>query len=151
VPSERVCRSTRLLLSLVAAATLVACKASSAGRESTPRGGGAEVREVEVVPATADRLVRAITVTGTLAAEEQVTLSMKVTGRLQELHVDLGSRVRQGQVLARLAPTDFNLRVSQAEAACRCRARTPVSIPNRPPSCGRRARCWRSPGSTTSE
>jgi multidrug efflux pump subunit AcrA (membrane-fusion protein) len=32
-------------------------------------------------------------VSGTLAAEEQVTLSFKVTGRVEELRVDLGSIV----------------------------------------------------------
>ena len=63
--------------------------------------------------------VRAVSVTGTLAAEEQVTLSLKVTGRLSELFVDLGSRVTRGQVVARLAPTDFTLRVQQAQAARR--------------------------------
>ena len=56
-------------------------------------------------------------VTGTLAAEEQVVLGLKVAGRLSEIPVDLGSRVVKGQVLARLDPTDFELRVQQAEAA----------------------------------
>jgi RND family efflux transporter MFP subunit len=72
---------------------------------------------VKVVAAVEDRLVRSITVAGTLAAEEQVTISFKVTGRLNELFVDLGSRVEKGQVIGRLVPTDFNLRVNQAEAA----------------------------------
>jgi RND family efflux transporter MFP subunit len=107
----------------------VACKASSATNAAGVAGGRqAEVREVEVVSATEDRLVRAVHVTGTLAAEEQVTLSMKVTGRLQELHVDLGSQVTAGQVLARLVPTDFNLRVSQAEAALQ-QARARLGLP----------------------
>jgi RND family efflux transporter MFP subunit len=114
---------------MAASAPLVACKASSASRESGARAGAAsEAREVQVVPATEDRLVRAITVTGTLAAEEQVTLSMKVTGRLQDLYVDLGSRVTRGQVLARLTPTDFNLRESQAEAALQ-QARARLGLP----------------------
>ena len=108
---------------------LVACKASSASRDAAARGGAAsEAREVQVVLATEDRLVRAITVTGTLAAEEQVTLSMKVTGRLQDLYVDLGSRVTRGQVLARLTPTDFNLRESQAGAALQ-QARARLGLP----------------------
>ena len=83
---------------------------------------------MRVVAATEDRLVRAIAVTGTLAAEEQVTLSMKVTGRLNELLVDLGSRVTRGQVLARLVPTDFNLRVNQAQAALQ-QARARLGLP----------------------
>ena len=60
---------------------------------------------------------RAVTVTGTLAAEEQVMLSLKVTGRLEEMLVDLGSPVRRGQPIARLTPTDFELRLRQSEAA----------------------------------
>ena len=118
----------RTILVAVAVAALVACNASSASRDAAPRGAAAESREVQVVPATEDRLVRAITVTGTLAAEEQVTLSMKVTGRLQDLYVDLGSRVTRGQVLARLAPTDFNLRESQSEAALQ-QARARLGLP----------------------
>jgi RND family efflux transporter MFP subunit len=76
-------------------------------------------RDVQVTPAVVDQLVRTIAVTGTLAAEEQVTLSLKVTGRLEQLSVDLGSHVEKGQVIARLAPTDFVLRVNQAQAALR--------------------------------
>ena len=53
---------------------------------------------------------------------------MKVTGRLQDLYVDLGSRVTRGQVLARLAPTDFNLRENQAEAALQ-QARARLGLP----------------------
>ena len=113
----------------VAVAPLAACQASSASRDAAPRGGAsAEAREVQVVAATEDGLVRAIAVTGTLAAEEQVTLSMKVTGRLNDLYVDLGSRVTRGQVLARLVPTDFNLRESQAEAALQ-QARARLGLP----------------------
>jgi RND family efflux transporter MFP subunit len=128
VRSTRGRRSLGLLLSL-AAVTGVACKASSATSNAGPGGNRqAEVRDVEVVSAVQDRLVRAVTVTGTLAAEEQVTLSLKVTGRLQELHVDLGSQVTRGQVLARLVPTDFNLRISQADAALR-QARARLGLP----------------------
>jgi len=117
------------MLAAVAAVPLLACKASSAsGDAGARRGAAAESREVHVVPARVDRLVRAITVTGTLAAEEQVTLSMKVTGRLQQLSVDLGSRVTRGQVLARLIPTDFTLRQSQADAALQ-QARARLGLP----------------------
>jgi HlyD family secretion protein len=69
-----------------------------------------------------------VTVTGTLAAEEQIALAFKVTGRVHELNVDLGSPVRRGQVLARLTPTDFELRRQQAEAALQqARARLGLS------------------------
>ena len=60
---------------------------------------------------------RTIAVTGSLAAQEQSTLSAKVTGRLQRLAVDIGSVVRQGDVLAQIEPRDYELRVQQATAA----------------------------------
>ena len=79
--------------------------------------------------AVEDQLVRRVGVTGTLAAEEQVTLSLKVTGRLDSLLVDLGSHVRRGQVVARLLPNDFQMRVSQSAAALQqARARLGLAI-----------------------
>jgi RND family efflux transporter MFP subunit len=55
--------------------------------------------------------------TGTLAAEDQVVLGAKVVGRLSEISVDLGSRVRKGQAIARIDANDYRLRVNRAEAA----------------------------------
>jgi RND family efflux transporter MFP subunit len=76
-------------------------------------------RPVRVVAAEVGRLPRTVTVTGTLAADEEVVAGFKVAGRVSEIAADLGSPVRKGQVLARLDPTDFRLRVEQAEAALR--------------------------------
>jgi RND family efflux transporter MFP subunit len=86
---------------------------------STQKAGPPPVkpREVRVVPAAEVRMPRTVGVTGTLAADDQIVLSLKVPGRVSELMVDLGSRVRRGQVVARLDPTDFRLRVEQARAA----------------------------------
>jgi RND family efflux transporter MFP subunit len=73
------------------------------------------VREVRVARATNETLARTVPVAGTLAADERAQLGMKVAGRLESVNVDLGDRVRRGQVIARLVPTDFELRVSQAQ------------------------------------
>ena len=81
-----------------------------------------------MVTASLEPLERSVSVTGTLAAEEQVALSFKVTGRVHELNVDLGSPVRRGQVLARLTPTDFELRLQQSEAALQ-QARARLGLP----------------------
>jgi len=114
---------------LAAALGAVACSGNAASvREDAAATAADEPREVQIVPVRSDRLVRTIQVTGTLAAEEQVTLSLKVAGRLHELHVDLGSRVQAGQVLARLVPTDFELRESQALAALH-QARARLGLP----------------------
>ncbi len=76
-----------------------------------------EPRPVTTAIVAEQPFVRAITVTGTLAAEDQVALGFKVSGRVAEVNVDLGSTVTQGQVVARLNPTDSELRLQQADAA----------------------------------
>jgi RND family efflux transporter MFP subunit len=112
-----------VLGALLAAMVAVAVGALAPGCRSDPaavtKGGGAGTgaRPVRVVAAERGALPRVVTVTGTLAAEEQVALGMKTSGRLGEIAVDLGSRTVRGQALARLISTDFDLRVEQAAAA----------------------------------
>ncbi|HET9853817.1 MAG TPA: efflux RND transporter periplasmic adaptor subunit [Methylomirabilota bacterium] len=88
----------------------------------------AKITTVRVVPAMEERAAGVVVASGTLAAEEQVVLGMKVAGRLAEITVDLGTRVKQGDVVARLDPTDFRLRVQLVENAIQqARARLGLS------------------------
>ena len=85
-------------------------------------------RPVRLVQAAEEMVERKVGATGTLAADEQVVLGTKVAGRISELLVDLGTRVRRDQVIARLDPTDAQLRVDQAVAALQqARARLGLS------------------------
>jgi RND family efflux transporter MFP subunit len=76
-------------------------------------------RAVRVAVTEEGTLPRTVVVTGTLAADVEVVAGFKVAGRVTEIPVDLGTPVRRGQTLARLDPTDYRLRVEQAEAALR--------------------------------
>jgi RND family efflux transporter MFP subunit len=111
--------SGRSLLLAALALGLFGCRGElPAAAQDKPKASQAPpAREVRVVPAAERALTRTIAATGTLAAEDQVTLSAKVAGRVESIDVDLGSRVRRGQPIARLDQTDFKLRVEQAEAA----------------------------------
>jgi RND family efflux transporter MFP subunit len=60
---------------------------------------------------------RSVVVSGTLSAYDQATITAKVPGRLAALAVDLGSRVRKGQLLARIDAREYQIRVQQAQAA----------------------------------
>jgi RND family efflux transporter MFP subunit len=102
---------------LVAALALTAAGCSGGASSAQARTPEAEAQPVTTARVTTAPLVRTVTVSGTLAAEEEVMLSLKVTGRLEELRVDLGSPVRRGDIIARLTPTDFELRRQQAQAA----------------------------------
>jgi RND family efflux transporter MFP subunit len=85
-------------------------------------------RPVRLVQAAEEVVERKVGATGTLAADEQVVLGTKVAGRISELLVDLGTRVRRDQVIVRLDPTDAQLRVDQAVAALQqARARLGLS------------------------
>ncbi|MFL6202610.1 MAG: efflux RND transporter periplasmic adaptor subunit [Thermoanaerobaculia bacterium] len=110
--------------------------ASNPSSQKEERRGGAEsltAREVRVVRAETANLARTVVVSGTLAADEEAGLGPKVAGRLTSLAVDLGDHVRRGQVLARLSPTDFELRVRQAENALQ-QARAQLGLPSDGPS-----------------
>lgn len=85
-------------------------------------------REVRLARATEAQVARTVSATGTLAAEDQVILGAKVVGRLSEINVDLGSRVRKGQTVARIDPNDYKLRVAQAQAALQ-QARVRLGLP----------------------
>jgi RND family efflux transporter MFP subunit len=74
-------------------------------------------RQVRVVAAAQTEAARVVSASGTLAADDQFVLGTKVVGRLGEIHVDLGSRVKKGQAIARIDPSDYRLRVEQADAA----------------------------------
>jgi RND family efflux transporter MFP subunit len=123
-----------LLIAVLSCLLLASCSGNSettaaaakGGAPAGPRGGGgagggrgsaAAPRKVETIPVMEKSLDEVAQVTGTLAAEQDIVLGMKVAGRIAEITVDLGSPVRKGEPIARIDPTDFELRVRQSEAA----------------------------------
>ena len=109
-------RSASVILGLVLL-TGAGCNQDTRASAAQPKPAAPPPRPVRVVPAVQENVPRTIVVSGTLAAEEQVALGVKVAGRLAELSVDLGSRVKKGQTVARIDPGDYRLRVEQSMAA----------------------------------
>jgi RND family efflux transporter MFP subunit len=100
----------------------------SPGTGAAPGAAKGEVRTVRLAPVVARALGESVTVSGTLAAYDRVTVATKVPGRLQTLSVDLGSPVRKGQLVARIEPMEYGLRLEQAEAAL-AQARARLGLP----------------------
>ncbi|MGE3879765.1 MAG: efflux RND transporter periplasmic adaptor subunit [Planctomycetota bacterium] len=71
---------------------------------------------VKIAPARLQPLSDEVGVFGVLAPQENVALSFRVAGRLARLDLDIGSRVREGEVVAALDPVDLDLAVEQARA-----------------------------------
>jgi RND family efflux transporter MFP subunit len=106
------------------------------GRGAGKTDAGAEAlppRQVRVVAAEMAPLSRTVEVSGTLAADEQAELSLKLAGRVSQIAVDLGDRVRKGQTLARISPIDYQLKVRQAESAL-VQARVRLGLPSQGPT-----------------
>lgn len=58
----------------------------------------------------------AVAATGTLNPVVSVQVGSQVSGQIKELSVDFNSAVKKGQLIARIDPQSFELRVSQASA-----------------------------------
>jgi RND family efflux transporter MFP subunit len=103
----------------VLAVVSVACKSDyPASGQQKPAGAGAgQPRQVKVARVEEMPVGASVVVTGTLAAQDEATLSVKVPGRLSTVSVDLGSVVRRGQVVAQVEQQDYRLRVQQSEAS----------------------------------
>lgn len=105
----------------------VACR-SDYPASAKQNQGAQSARKVKTVRPVERLLEQTIPVIGTLAPYDQATLRVKVSGRLQVLAVDLGSRVRRGQLIAQIEQRDYQLRVQQAEAAL-AQARAHLGLP----------------------
>ena len=115
--------SVRQKIAVIAAVTVitlcqVACARSTAGSEANqkPRTAAAKtkVRVVSVEKQEQRRMVEAV---GSLIAYDEVTVSSEAEGRVEQVMVDVGDRVSKGQLLARIAPIEFELSVEQQRAA----------------------------------
>jgi RND family efflux transporter MFP subunit len=108
---------------------LSGCGGSEAQVASSGQGAAnLPAKQVKLAKSEARQLTQTVTAPGTLAADEQATLSFKVAGRVNEIKVDLGSQARKGQVLATLETIDFKVRLQQAEAALQ-QARVRLGLP----------------------
>ncbi len=76
-----------------------------------------EIARVRLVPVESRSMERAIEVTGAFFADEEVTLSSNVAGRVVSLGVDIGTQVKAGQIIARIDPERARLSLQQALAA----------------------------------
>ena len=117
-------------LALVSMLVLSGCQdgPTVGAEESKAKPAGPPPREVKVTPAAERTIARTVTATGTLAADDQVVLGTKVAGRLADITVDLGTRVKRGQMIGKLDQSDFKLRVDQAEASLQ-QARVRIGLP----------------------
>lgn len=72
---------------------------------------------VKTSPAEKKRVQPYLETTGTLKAEEEVTVSSEVDGIVRKITVEEGSRIQQGMLLAAVNDIDYGLEYKKSEAA----------------------------------
>lgn len=101
--------------SIISAVVLLAVLAAGAAAYAWWGAGGAapnyRFAKVERGGVTA-----AISATGTLNPVVSVQVGSQVSGQVKEIYVDYNSAVKKGQIIARIDPDTFSLRVNQAMA-----------------------------------
>jgi RND family efflux transporter MFP subunit len=96
---------------------LLAIAALAAAAYAFRGGGGVEVETMTVPPPARPDGEVLQTATGYVVARRMAAVSTKIPGRLAELLVEEGSRVREGDVIARLEARDFEASLRQALAS----------------------------------
>jgi multidrug efflux pump subunit AcrA (membrane-fusion protein) len=108
-------RSPRVIATLliVSVALVAGCSnARTAGQARAP-----SAPQVQVEPVRVESIRRAIEVVGTLAAEDEVTLSAQAEGQVSRILADLGDRVGSGQTLIELDAEKSQYTVDQQTAS----------------------------------
>ena len=99
---------------LVAGYAAVAQKPSPAPR--APAEAALEFLPSDLYTVEAKTVERTLPLTGTLAPVTEATLKAKVAGELLDVSVREGEAVRQGEVVARIDPTELRAKVAAREA-----------------------------------
>jgi HlyD family secretion protein len=69
-----------------------------------------------VAKAERGALTAAVSASGTLSAVTTVAVGSQISGQIKDLFVDFNSPVKKGQLLARIDPETYDLKVKQAQA-----------------------------------
>ncbi|MCL1047852.1 efflux RND transporter periplasmic adaptor subunit [Shewanella electrodiphila] len=73
------------------------------------------IQPVSVITLGESNISHDLRFSGVLEAQEKARLAFRVTGTLIEINVAQGERVNKGQVIARLDPHDYQVRVAELE------------------------------------
>jgi RND family efflux transporter MFP subunit len=106
---------SRLVLHAAVLSLAVLLAACSKSQNDT--GDEGEKIPVEVAPAQRQTVTRSLAYDGDVEAEYEIQVFSKVPDRIEALLVDVGDRVRQGALIARVRATAIEQAVRQAEAA----------------------------------
>ncbi len=111
---------TNISILFLAILTLSSCYGNSSQESSSPRGvNSSNIPAVEAVQARYGSLPLSERLSGTVIAENQVTLFPEIPGRISEVHVQNGDFVQEGDPIVSLQDNQYREQVEQARANLR--------------------------------
>jgi HlyD family secretion protein len=119
-------RSGAIALVATCLASCSATKDDAEARTRSPGNGQAQAIAVDVAIATTAPLTAVQEYTGTTQPAQEVAIRAQAEGQLRALNVDVGDRVKKGQVLAQIDDTILSAQAAEAEAELASR-RTEIS------------------------
>jgi membrane fusion protein (multidrug efflux system) len=90
--------------------------APDAAASAAPADAPIEFAANDIVAVAPSSIARTIPLTGTLRPVEQTVVKAKVPGEIRELRVREGMAVKRGQVIGRIDPIEFEVRVRERDA-----------------------------------
>jgi HlyD family secretion protein len=102
----------RWLLILAALAAILAVAGITAAAVHARTG----VKYV-TAPVVRQTLASSVTASGTVNPQNNISVGTQVSGTIQSIYVDYNSKVKKGEVLARLDPSTFQAQLDQARAS----------------------------------
>ncbi len=106
-----------VLMSMVLFALSSCGKKEDATEEKKTNGNNEKVFNVETVIPETRSLDHSISATGTAHADSEISISATVSGVLEEMEVEVGDFVKEGQSLAKIDTAKHKLYLEQAKAA----------------------------------
>ena len=101
------------------ASFLISCHSADEEKKAPAGGSAATTPAAPVVPVTRGTISSNLRVAGQFTAYQEVDLHAKVSGYVQRINVDIGDRVRKGQVIATLEVPELNAQLAGAQAEVR--------------------------------
>jgi membrane fusion protein, multidrug efflux system len=98
---------------------LFICGCNGNSKQAANRPAETDAQTVEVVPVASQKLSTVFTLPAQLVPFQTVDIYPKVTGFMDVIRVDRGSRVRKGELIIRLSAPELVAQRAQAESALR--------------------------------
>ncbi len=99
-------KTIRIATLALAALTLAACGGKGADKTATTTKKEAE--KVKVLTLASERIAKSLELSSTLEGYETMNIAPSITGHIEHIYVEVGSRVQKGTMLVRMDQTQLN-------------------------------------------